>query len=146
MGWRTAPLARPFPQFEELRKRWPAIEAAALRSEPEERRRRQDERKAAPDFARVRAAASEKHRRRYPVLADTLPPLDRPLLSHEGAVTFVEITIDVVAPEIARERYPWSSEAAGDLIWALWWRPSHDECMRAWPSSNAADAAERTRG
>ncbi len=35
-------------------------------------------------------------------------------------MTFAEITGEVGAPEIAREHYPWSSEAAGDLIWVLW--------------------------
>jgi hypothetical protein len=76
----------PFLSYDELRKRWSTIEAAALRNEPEERRRRRDEFKASPDYGKAKMVSEEKRRRPYPVPADNLPPLDRPLLSHEGAV------------------------------------------------------------
>jgi len=136
----------PFRSIDELRKRWPTIEAAAMRNEPEERRRRRDEFKASPDFGKAKAVIGEKRRRRYPVLVDSLPPLDRPLLSYEGAVAFVEVTGEVVDADIAREHYPWSSEAAGDLVWAIWRRPSHDELVRTWPARQAAAASDKARG
>lgn len=136
----------PFRSIDELRKRWPTIEAAAMRNEPGERRRRRDEFRASPDYGKSKAVLGEKRRRRYPVPADMLPPLDRPLLSHEGAVAFMEVTGELVGHDVAREHYPWSSEAAGDLVWALWRRPSHDELVRAWPARHASDPSDRARG
>ena len=44
-SWRV-----PFRSYEELRRHWPAIEAAARRAEPEERQRRQESRKASPSM------------------------------------------------------------------------------------------------
>jgi hypothetical protein len=136
----------PFRSYDELRRRWPTIEAAALRNEPEERRRRREEFKASPDYGKAKLASGERRRRRYPVPANNLPPFDRPLLSYEGAVVFTEVTGELVEPGVAQEHYPWTAEAAGDLVWALWRRPSHDELVRAWPARQAADAADRARG
>jgi hypothetical protein len=42
-AWRV-----PFRSWEELRRRWPAIEAAALRNEPEERKKRRDAARSRP--------------------------------------------------------------------------------------------------
>ena len=64
-AWRV-----PFRSFGELQKRWPAIEAAARRAEPEERRKRAESRKAAPEHADRRAEAAEHRRNRYPVPED----------------------------------------------------------------------------
>ncbi|HEY5795418.1 MAG TPA: hypothetical protein VIU82_10410 [Bosea sp. (in: a-proteobacteria)] len=136
----------PFRSIEDLRKRWPTIEAAAIRNEPEERRRRRDEFKASPEYGKAKAVSGEKRRRRYPVPAGMLPPLDRPLLSHEGAVAFTEVTGEVVDADVARQHYPWSSETAGDLVWALWRRPSHDELVRTWPARQAASVFDKARG
>ncbi|MFC7555475.1 hypothetical protein ACFQU7_29485 [Pseudoroseomonas wenyumeiae] len=44
-AWRV-----PFRSFGELQKRWPAIEAAARRAEPEERRKREESRKTSPSM------------------------------------------------------------------------------------------------
>jgi hypothetical protein len=43
-AWRV-----PFRSFEELRRRWPDIEAATRRAEPEERRKREQNRRASPE-------------------------------------------------------------------------------------------------
>jgi hypothetical protein len=136
----------PFRSVDALRKRWPTIEAAALRNEPEERRQRRDEIRASPDYARAKAVSGEKRRRRYPVPGDMLPALDRPLFSHEGALAFTEVTGEVVEAGIARDHYPWAAEVAGDLVWALWRRPTHDELVRTWPARQAANAFELARG
>lgn len=136
----------PFWSFEELRKRCPTIEAAAVRNEPEERRRQRDEIKASPDYAKAKAVSAEKRRHRYPVHGDMPPPLDRPLLSHEGVLAFTDVTGEVVEAEIARDYSPWTAKVAGDLVWALWRCPTHGELVRTWPAGQAANALELARG
>ena len=68
----------PFRSYEELKARWPEIEEAAQRNEPEARKRRREERKAAvpEETSRIQA---ERRRRRYPVPGDDLPPLGFPV-------------------------------------------------------------------
>src|SRR3712207_4824898 len=60
-AWRV-----PFRSFEELSRRWPAIEDAARRAEPGERRKREEGRKASPGHADRRAQAAERRRERAP--------------------------------------------------------------------------------
>ncbi|RUV35736.1 hypothetical protein EOD29_31545, partial [Mesorhizobium sp. M1A.T.Ca.IN.004.03.1.1] len=50
----------PFRSYEELRRRWPGIEAAARRNEPDERRRRAEERKGTEQEMRRRLRAAER--------------------------------------------------------------------------------------
>jgi hypothetical protein len=54
-AWRV-----PFRSFEELRRHWPTIEAAARQAEPEERRKREEIRKASPEHEDRRAEAAGK--------------------------------------------------------------------------------------
>jgi hypothetical protein len=136
----------PFRAFDELRKRWPAIEAAAQRNEPEARKRRAEEARASSEFAQNNALANERRRLRYPVPADALPPMDRPLMSHRGAIVIDDITGELVGAAVATEHYPWSLSSDADLIWAVWRRPSLDELVRTWPSRRPASAADKARG
>jgi hypothetical protein len=76
MGSGIEGLARSGPLVEDLRKHWPAIEGAARLAEPEERRKRAENRKASPEHAGRRTEAAEHRRHRYPVPEDELPPLD----------------------------------------------------------------------
>lgn len=124
----------PYRSVDELRKKWPVIEAAAERSEPEARRQRREAAKSAPEYEDTKATASERRRRRYPVPASELPPLDRVLMSHEGPLVILEVTGELVPKETGIRHYPWSSELFDDLVWASWRRPTHEELVRAWPA------------
>lgn len=124
----------PYRSIDELRRRWPVIEAAAERSEPEARRQRREAAKSAPEYEDIKATEAERRRRRYPVPASELPPLDRVLMSHEGPLVILDVTGEVVPAETAARHYPWSSELPDDLIWASWRRPTHDELVKAWPA------------
>lgn len=124
----------PYRSVDELRRRWPAIEAAAERSEPEARRQRRETAKFAPEYDGDKATEAERRRRRYPVPASELPPLGRVLTSHEGPLVILEVTGEVVPEETAARHYPWSSGLSDDLVWASWRRPTHDELVKTWPA------------
>ncbi len=153
---RTVPWARwdpaaklwrlPFRSYEELRRRWPAIEEAARLAEPEERRAREESRKASPGHADRRAEAAERRRHRYPVPEDALPPPGRVLMTHAGPVVFEAITGELVEPAIAARFYPGIVPDGAALIWAGWRRPSHAELVQAWPARTVPDLAELARG
>jgi hypothetical protein len=136
----------PFRSIDELRKRWPAIEAAAKRNEPEERKRRREEAKASPGHQQTKAITSERRRRRYPVPADQLPPCDRSLMTHEGSVVFTDVTGELVDEETARHHHPWSAASADNLIWANWRRPTHAELVRTWPARQPPGDVDMARG
>jgi hypothetical protein len=136
----------PFRSLDELRQRWPVIEAAAQRNEPHELKRRQEERRGSVDFQEEKAKLAERRRRRYPVPAEQLPPLDRPLMSDDGPVIFTDVTGELVDPEAARAHHPWTAAAAGDLVWASWRKPTHEELVRTWPARQPPSEAEKSRG
>lgn len=136
----------PFRSWEELRRRWPAIEAAARRNEPEERRRRRDAEKGSPERSLARAKARERRRRRYPVPVDALPPLDTVVMTPLGAVVVTDVTGECVEDDIARRHYPDVSTAEGPLVWVIWRRPGHDELVRVWPSRAPPTSLDLARG
>lgn len=136
----------PFRSFEELRRRWPAIEGAARRAEPEERRKREASRRASPEHEYRLAEAAERRRNRYPVPEDALPPLERVLMTNVGCVVLVAITGELVKSLIAARFYPGVNAGDDALIWATWRRPTHDELVRAWPARMVPDPAELDRG
>lgn len=140
-AWRV-----PFRSYEELRRRWSAIEDAARRAEPEERRRREESRKASPEQADRRAADAERRRHRYPVPEDASPPLDRVLMTHAGPVVFEGVTGEIVEPVLAARFYPGVAAGSAALVWAGWRRPTHAELVQTWPARAAPSPAESARG
>ncbi len=140
-AWRA-----PYRSWEELRRRWPAIEAAAARHEPAERRRRQDEGRGSPQQQHAAARAVERRRHRYPVPDQALPPLERVVMTHQGALVITAITGELVEAAIAERFYPELAASGATLVWAAWRRPSHDELVKAWPSRRPSSAEERARG
>lgn len=140
-AWRV-----PFRSSEELRRRWSAIETAARRAEPEERRKRQESRKASPEHENRRAEAAERRRMRYPVPEDAPPPLDRVLMTHAGSVVFEAITGELVEPTIASRFYPAVDAGAATLIWSAWRRPTHAELVQAWPARTLPGLTDLARG
>ncbi len=140
-AWRV-----PFRSFEELRRRWPAVEGGARLAEPEERRKRKESRKASLEHGIRRAEAAERRRHRYPVPEDALPPLDRVLMTHAGCVVFEAVTGELVEPVVAARFYPGVTAASAALIWAAWRKPSHAELVQAWPARTPPSLADLARG
>ena len=140
-AWRV-----PFRSVEELSRRWPAIEGAARLAEPEERRKREEGRKASPEHGDRRAEAAERRRKRYPVPEDAQPPLDRVLMTHAGCVVFEAVTGELAEPAVAARFYPGVAAGPAALIWAAWRRPVHAELVKAWPARTAPSPADLARG
>jgi hypothetical protein len=140
-AWRV-----PFRSFEDLHRRWPAIEGAARSAEPEERRKREESRQASPEHGHRRAEAAERRRRRYPVPEDAPPPLDRVLMTHAGCVVFKAVTGELVEPMIAARFYPGVAAGSAALIWAAWRKPSHAELVQAWHARTPPGPADLARG
>ncbi|OLP62471.1 hypothetical protein BJF93_22715 [Xaviernesmea oryzae] len=134
----------PFASYDELQHRWEAIEAAAKRNEPDERRKRAEARKGTEDEAKARRRSSERRRRRLPVPSLALPPLDRPLAtSVYGIVVITEITGELVDPSEVAEHYPAADE---EHVWAGWRAPTLDELVHTWPAKIDPSALDRLRG
>ncbi|WP_064710680.1 hypothetical protein [Rhizobium bangladeshense] len=121
----------PFRSYDELRRRWPDIEAAARRNEPEERRRRAGERKGTEQDMLSRLRSAERKRRRYPLPADDLPPIGRPVATSYGIVVFTHVTGELVDPSLVADIYPGVTE---DYLWGYWRVPTFDELVRTWPA------------
>lgn len=146
--WDPAPKAWrvPFRSLEDLRRRWPAIEDAARRAEPEERQKRKEARKASRDHRDAAAEASERRRHRYPVPEDALPPLDRVLMTHAGPLVFEAVTGELADLPTATRFYPGVTAGPAALIWTGWRRPTHAELVQAWPARIPPGPAEQARG
>jgi len=124
----------PFRSYEELRLRWPEIEEAARRNEPEAKKRRRIEQKNKHDQAALLQA--ERRRRRYPVPGDDLPPLDRPLSTfHWGVVVFEEIEGERIGEAAVKDLYPHMTGDPTDYVWARWRMPELREIYRTKPAS-----------
>jgi hypothetical protein len=135
----------PYRSYEDLRRRWPAIEEAARRNEPEERRKRALARVETPEHAEALGRAAEFRRHRFPVALETLPPLDRPLMTARGAVAFTEVTGEYAEPDLVRRFYGLPEDGA-DRVWAMWRRPLLEELVGVWPARDKPGAFETTRG
>jgi hypothetical protein len=140
-AWRV-----PFRSWEALREHWSTIEAAARRNEPAARQARRAARKGSPTYEEMMAHVAEMRSHRYPVPAESLPPLDRIVMTRNGPVIFTDITGEVAEEKILRNRYP--DVVAGDrsFIWANWRRPTHDELVKTWPAHRPPSDAEIGRG
>lgn len=136
----------PFRSWDELRRRWAAIEMAAQRNEPEERQKRRESRKLSANNDLDRERRSERRRLRYPVAAEALPPLGRILMTLRGAVIFVDLNGEIADQETVARHYSGISSVEGVLTWASWRKPSYAELVRAWPSRTPANAAELAQG
>ena len=140
---RWDPLARvwrvPYRSVAELRRRWPAIEAAARRNEPEARLARAVAR--APDpLARRRRA--DRRKARYPVPIDDPPPLGVPVGSLFGVVVFEGSDGEVPnAEEMAA--YPFAAAAPDRFVWARFRLPWFRELRGV---RGAPEPVDRTRG
>ena len=141
-AWRV-----PYRSLEELRKHWPAIEAAARRNEPAERlRRRQATICGAPD-EQLKGRKRERRRHRYPVPSDAVPPIGRVVMTPScGPVIFTEVTGELVENNIRDEHYPAVGQTHEDMIWAEWRKPSLAELVKTWPAKQIPTANAIARG
>ena len=80
-AWRV-----PFRSFDELRHRWPKIEKAAQYAEPEERKRRREAARDSEAYKAAKQHNAERRRRRYPLPAEYLPPLGRPVATEQYGI------------------------------------------------------------
>jgi hypothetical protein len=99
-----------------------------------------------PEQQEVATRATERRRRRYPVHDDPLPPLDRVVMTHLGAVIFTDITGELADNDTVEGFYPEVSSAGISLLWGTWREPTHDELVKAWPGRWPADTRDRARG
>ena len=132
----------PFRSCEELRRRWPEIEEAARRNEPEARRQREREREERQDAAAVqlrKALEAERRRRRCPVSPDDPPPLDWPVTVPLHGVVMIESSDGEIADrETVAAFYP-GLNAEADYVWARWRMPTLEEVNATWPARQAED-------
>ena len=151
---REVPLARwvadrrlwtvPYRSLEDLRRRWPAIEAAAGRNEPEVRKARREALKGTEEEA-AKGRARERRLKRYPVPLDDLPPFDRAISTHAGVVIFTGTHGELADPEAVAAFYfqPPSDE---QYVWAAWRPGSLKELVTTWPARTAPGEREVARG
>lgn len=123
----------PFRSYEELKARWPEIEEAARRNEPEARRKRREAQKAeASDEANL--IQTERRRRRYPVPSSDLPPLGCPVATANwGVVVFEAIDVAPLAAQPAVGLYPHVQGDVSRYVWAHWRMPTLQEIYRTRP-------------
>jgi hypothetical protein len=136
-----------FRSLDALRRRWPAIEAAARRAEPEERRKRRDARKGSAAQAEHDARAREKRRRRHPLPPEPLPvPGEVVMTRGHGAIIFTDITGELVEADIRARFYPDVAPEEAALIWGEWRKPTLSELIETWPARHPPADEERARG
>lgn len=135
----------PYRSFEELRRRWPTIEAEALRSEPEARRQRREAMKGTEEAEASKARSSERRRRRYPVPTHGPPPSDRAIGTHLGVVFFTD-TYGELADSKTIESYYFPPDLREEYVWANWRFGSLEELVTTWPAPSSASLPEKKRG
>jgi len=137
----------PFRSVDALRRRWPAIEAAARRAEPEERRKRREANKGSAVQAEHTARTRERRRRRYPLPPDPLPVLGQVVMTRShGAVIFTDITGELVEADTRIRFYPDVAPREPVLIWGEWRKPTLSELVETWPARQSPTDEERGQG
>jgi len=134
----------PYASYDDLQHRWEAIEEAAKRAEPEERRKRAEARKGTEEEAKAKRRTSERRKKRLPVPSDDLPPLGRPVATSAfGIVVMTEITGELVDPSEIAEHHP---DADDEHVWAGWRSATLEELVDTWPARAEPGQYERLRG
>lgn len=135
----------PYRSFNELRKRWPAIEAAAERSEREARRERREAIKGTEQDEAIRARTRERRRKRYPVPADDGPPLERAIGTHVGVIFFLGTDGELADPATVSAFYFHAADGE-EYVWASWRPGSLEELVTTWPAQMPPEQGELNRG
>ncbi|OHV82807.1 hypothetical protein [Rhizobium sp. LCM 4573] len=135
----------PYRSFEELRRRWPAIEIAAERNEPEARRARREAIKGTQEDEASKARMRERRRKRYPVPADDAPPFERAIGTHIGVVFFIGTDGELADPATISTFY-FPAPGGGEYVWAFWRPGSLEELVTTWPARTPPNNRELKRG
>lgn len=135
----------PYRSFEDLRRRWPKIEAAAERSEPEARKARQATIKGTDEDAASKAKARERRRKRYPLPVNNVPPFDHAIGTFIGIVFFIGTDGELADAETVRAFY-FDTEDDDGYAWASWRQGSLEELVTTWPARHPPSDTERRRG
>ncbi len=152
---REIPLARwdadrrlwtvPYRSLDELRRRWPAIEAAAERNEPDVRRARRAALKGTEEEEAAKGRARERRLKRYPVPVDDVPPFDRAIGTHAGVVIFADTHGELADPETVTAFY-FQASSNREYVWAVWRVGSLEELVTTWPARTPPGERELARG
>lgn len=135
----------PYRSYEELRRRWPAIEAIAAQSEPEEKKARQEAIRGTDQDATAKARVRERRRKRYPVPLNQVPPTNRAISTHVGVVFFSDLDGELSDAETMEALY-FPPAADRDYVWATWRAGTLDELVKTWPARSDPTPQERHRG
>ncbi|WP_093234872.1 hypothetical protein [Sinorhizobium sp. NFACC03] len=135
----------PYRSFEDLRRRWPVIESAAERSEPEARRARREAIKGTEEERASKARTRERRRKRYPVPADDGPPFERAIGTHVGVVFFIGTDGELADPATIGAFY-FPAADSEEYVWASWRPGSLEELVTTWPSRAPPAQHEVDRG
>jgi hypothetical protein len=134
----------PYRSFEELRRRWPKIETAAERNEPEMRKARREAIKGTDLDEASKARTRERRRKRYPVPANDTPPLENAVATHVGVVFFVGTDGEFAEPETVEAFY--FPPARDEYVWMAWRPGSLEELVTTWPARTSPGQQEIDRG
>jgi hypothetical protein len=135
----------PYRSFDELRRRWPAIEAAAERREPEARRARREAIEGTEEDEAFKARIRERRRKRYPVPADDAPPFERAIGTHVGVVFFTGTDGELADPATVTTFY-FPAANSEEYVWASWRSGSVEELVTTWPARTPPNEDELERG
>lgn len=135
----------PYRSFDELRRRWPAIEAAAERSEPEARKARREAIRGTEEDEVLKARTRERRCKRYPVPPDDRPPLGHAIGTHVGVVFFIGIDGELVDPATMRAFY-FPMKEGREYVWASWRPGVLEELVTTWPARTPPGEDELDRG
>lgn len=135
----------PYRSLFELRQRWPDIEAAAERSEPEARKARREALKGTEEEGIAKARVRERRRSRYPIPLDQGPPFERAIATHAGVVFFTGTEGEIADAGTVTDFY-FAARDTDEFVWATWRRGSLEELVRTWPERTPPTSAQLKRG
>jgi hypothetical protein len=135
----------PYRSFNELRQRWPGIEAAAERGEPEARRAWREAIKGTEEAEASKARTRERRKKRYPVSADDGPPFERAVGTHVGVVFFTG-TDGELADQATVSAFYFPAAKGEEFVWASWRTGTLEELVTSWPARTLPDRRELDRG
>ncbi len=135
----------PYRSLDELRRRWPAIETAAERNEPEMRKARREAIKGTEEDEASKARTRERRRKRYPVPANDGPPLERAVSTHVGVLFFTG-THGELADTATVDTFYFPANRDKNYVWASWRSGSLEELVTTWPARTSPGPQELDRG
>jgi len=135
----------PYRSYEDLRGRWPVIEAIAARSEPEARKERREAIRGTQEEELAKARSRERRRKRYPVPSDQVPPFDRAISTSIGIVVFAALDGELAGAETIESFY-FSPTAGSDYLWVSWRVGTLEELVTTWPAESDPTEEELHRG